>query len=75
MIRLGACDGSLTALRLSRLPNCVRGETGKLQQLLYLSPDADSTPISQRPIRKPAGALEKRLRETHAGTIHNYRNP
>ena len=67
MIRLGACDGSLTALRLSRLPNCVRGETGKLQQLLYLCPDADSTPICQRPIREPAAS--------HAGTIYNYEIP
>jgi hypothetical protein len=75
MIRLGACDGSLTALRLSRLPNCVRGETGKPQQLLYLSPDADSTPICKRPVREPADALEKRIRETHAGTIHNYETP
>jgi hypothetical protein len=75
MIRLGACDGSLTALRLSRLPNCSRGETGKLQQLLYLSPDADSSPICQRPIREPADALKKRIRETHAGTIHNYKTP
>lgn len=53
LIRLGACEGSLSAMRLSRLPNCVRSETGDLQALLYLSPDADSTPICQRSIRMP----------------------
>jgi hypothetical protein len=48
LIRLGACPGSLTARRLSRLPNCMRGQTGQLQRLLYLCPDADGTPICQR---------------------------
>jgi hypothetical protein len=60
LIRLGACAGSLTARRLSRLPNCVRGETGKLQQLLYLSPgrglDTD--------LQAPAARACRRSRET-----------
>jgi hypothetical protein len=51
LIRLGACPGSLTARRLSRLPNCMREETGRLQRLLYLAPDADGTPIAQLPLR------------------------
>lgn len=75
LVRLGACEGALTARRLSRLPNCTRGETGLLQQLLYLRPDADSTPICQIPVRESADALEKRIRETHAGVIHNYETP
>jgi hypothetical protein len=49
LIRLGACPGSLSARRLSRLPNCMREETGKLQRLLYLSPNSDGTPICQIP--------------------------
>jgi len=52
LVTLGACPGSLTARRLSRLPNCVRGETGKLQRLLYLRPDADNTPIYKIPPRE-----------------------
>jgi hypothetical protein len=52
LIRLGACPGTLTPLRLSRLPNCRREETGQLQALLYLSPDADGTPIARRPLRE-----------------------
>ena len=52
LIRLGACTGTLTPLRLSRLPNCIRRETGQLQALLYLSPDADGTPIAGRPMRE-----------------------
>ena len=43
MVPLGADPGALSAVRLSRLPGCLRGE--KLQDLLYLNPDADGTPI------------------------------
>ena len=43
LVRLGACDGSLSAVRLTRLPGCYRGQN--LQELLYLNPDADGTPI------------------------------
>jgi hypothetical protein len=44
-VPLGACPGSLTASRLSRLPNVVNGKTGKLQRLLYFNPvvKADKT--------------------------------
>jgi hypothetical protein len=52
LIKLGACSGSLTALRFTRLPNCRREQTGQVQQLIYLSPNADSTPICRRPMRK-----------------------
>jgi hypothetical protein len=43
LVRLGACDGSLWAVRLTRLPGCYRGQN--LQELLYLNPEADGTPI------------------------------
>ena len=43
MVPLGADPNALSAVRLSRLPQCLRGE--KLQELLYLNPDADGTPI------------------------------
>jgi hypothetical protein len=43
---LGACPGSLTATRATRLPGVMRN--GKPQQLLYLNPNADSTPILHR---------------------------
>lgn len=48
---LGADPGALTAVRLTRLPNCRREKTGKLQRLLYLDSDPDGEPIC----RKPAG--------------------
>ncbi len=48
LIRRGACAGSMTPHRLTRLPNCIRGETGQLQQLLYLTPSADGTSIFER---------------------------
>jgi hypothetical protein len=41
-IRLGACPGSLTGVRLTRLPGCIRGETGQEQKLLYLNPAAQT---------------------------------
>jgi hypothetical protein len=43
LIQLGADVGALTAVRLTRLPNCYRGE--RLQELLYLNPDPREDPI------------------------------
>jgi hypothetical protein len=40
---LGADPGALTAVRLTRLPNCYRGE--RLQELLYLNPNPEGGPI------------------------------
>jgi hypothetical protein len=61
LIRLGACLGTLTPVRLSRLPNCLRGQTGNLQQLLYLAPGADSTPIAERLVREHPLAVWERF--------------
>jgi hypothetical protein len=47
LVELGADYGALTAVRLTRLPNCRRGETGNMQALLYLNPQADNTPIKE----------------------------
>jgi hypothetical protein len=60
LIRLGACPGTLTPVRLSRLPNCVRGQTGRPQQLLYLVPTADGTPIADRIVREESLAVRER---------------
>jgi hypothetical protein len=43
LVPLGADDGALSAVRLTRLPNCFRGD--RKQELLYLNPAADGTPI------------------------------
>src|SRR5262249_9470500 len=57
LIRLGACPGSLTPHRLTRLPNCMRSwtnETGerikRLQRLIYLNPNPSGQPISMMPV-------------------------
>jgi hypothetical protein len=50
-VPLGACKGTLSAFRLTRLPNCFRGQTGQWQQLLFLNPEADATPIKDLPIK------------------------
>jgi hypothetical protein len=47
LITLGACPGSLSAVRLTRLPNCLRG--ARLQKLLYLNPDASAKPLCVMP--------------------------
>jgi hypothetical protein len=64
LIRLGACRGSVTARRLSRLPNCLRGQTGRRQKLLYLRPDADGMPI-----------CKIHPRQWTKGVYHRYENP
>lgn len=43
LINLGADAGALTAVRLTRLPNCYRG--ARLQELLYLDPTPSGEPI------------------------------
>jgi hypothetical protein len=46
LVPLGADDSALTAVRLTRLPGCYRGD--RRQELLYLNPNADGTPIFQQ---------------------------
>jgi hypothetical protein len=43
LVPLGADDGALSAVRLTRLPGAYRGD--QRQELLYLNPEADGTPI------------------------------
>jgi hypothetical protein len=47
---LGADFGTMTAVRLTRLPNCMRGQTGRLQRLFYMDPEPDSRPICSKPV-------------------------
>lgn len=47
LVRAGACRGSLTAIRLSRLPGCRREEKNAWQELFYLNPDPAPKPISE----------------------------
>ena len=54
LVQIGADPGCLTAVRLTRLPNTFRGPGPKQpsrqpQQLLYLNPEPDGTPIEQQP--------------------------
>ena len=46
LVPVGADGQALTAIRLTRLPGCYRGDS--LQQLLYLNPSASSKPIFQK---------------------------
>jgi hypothetical protein len=47
LVRHGACRGSLTAVRLSRLPGCRREETNAWQKLHYLNPNPLPRPICE----------------------------
>jgi hypothetical protein len=40
LVALGACEPTMTAVRLTRVPNVFRAETGQTQELLYLNPNA-----------------------------------
>jgi hypothetical protein len=46
-VRHGTCRGSLSALRLSRLPGCRREERNAWQQLYYLNPNPLPKPICE----------------------------
>ena len=47
---LGACSTALSAFRLTRLSNCLRGETRQWQTLIYLDPNPADTPIKEQPV-------------------------
>ena len=47
---LGACKGTLSAFRLTRLPNCFRGQTGQWQRLIYLNSSPTGGPIKEQPV-------------------------
>jgi hypothetical protein len=49
LITLGADRGALSAVRLSRLPQAMRGE--RCQKLLYLNPQPSGMPICQLPLQ------------------------
>jgi hypothetical protein len=53
LTRLGADPQALTAVRLTRLPNCNREQTGRLQRLLYLDDNPADVPICQIAPRDP----------------------
>lgn len=54
LLLLGADKNAMTAVRLSRLPQCFREEKGKWQRLLYLNGNPDRTPIINQPNRGDA---------------------
>ena len=45
LVPLGACPGSLTAVRLTRLPKVVRRDNQREQTLLFLNPNPSPTPL------------------------------
>ena len=49
-VPLGACPGTLSAFRLTRLPNCFRGQSGQWQRLIYLNSNPTGTPIKDQPV-------------------------
>jgi len=48
VVPLGACQGSLTAVRLTRLPFVERRDTGKTQTPLYLNPTPSPQPLTMQ---------------------------
>ena len=49
LVRLGACQSSTSAVRLTRLPCCRRECENAEQKLLFLNPAPDFTPICELP--------------------------
>jgi hypothetical protein len=69
LVTLGGDNGALTLVRLSRLPCCFRKSKDQWQELLYLNPGADETPISKLPVLSES----ERTADTDLasqGTIH-----
>ena len=53
LITLGADRKAISAVRLTRLPQCERFEKGQMQALLYLNGSPDLCPIADKPIIAP----------------------
>jgi hypothetical protein len=68
VITLGADQGCMSAVRLTRLPGCFRAEKGQPQKLLYLNPAPDMTPILSRPVVRDAVGPWIRLAESLRAT-------
>ena len=49
LVILGADDGAMTAVRLTRLPQCYRAEKDRWQELYFLNPNPTETPICELP--------------------------
>jgi hypothetical protein len=49
LVILGADDGAMTAVRLTRLPQCYRAEKDRWQELYFLNPNPSVTPICELP--------------------------
>jgi hypothetical protein len=56
---LGACQGTLSAFRLTRLPNCLRGQTGQLQKLIYLNDNPTGMPIKDQPVLRKVPLIDE----------------
>jgi len=54
LVRLGADPQAMSAVRLTRLPFCMRVAKGQRQELLFLNPGADGTPIIALPVVRDA---------------------
>ena len=53
VVPLGACSGSLTAVRLTRLAQVMRPDTGKMQKLIYLNQEPRMTKLIRASSPRP----------------------
>ena len=59
---LGADENALTAVRMSRLPQCEQLSKGGVSKLLYFNPTPPETPLADMPIRETRAAMLERLK-------------
>jgi|GEM_PF-810331 len=50
LVTLGVDKGALSLVRLTRLSGCFRASKNQWQELLYINPQADETPINKLPV-------------------------
>jgi hypothetical protein len=70
LVKLGACPGSMSGVRLTRLPNCRRESKKQLQRLLYLNDEPDCTPVLQKPVRQGS----KRTQSAQVNALRKFSN-
>jgi hypothetical protein len=62
---LGADSAAMRVTQFSRLPQCVRGTNGKLQELLYLNPNPKHVSLREMPQRETRQSIEERMEAAH----------
>jgi hypothetical protein len=72
VVPLGADPAAMSAVRLTRVPGCIRKDTGKPQQLIYFNPEAGkSAEVSDNDANSPEETTASETDSSNSSTTAN----